>query len=190
MNFLANLFGNNNQRGRDRPRRSAPTSQRSRDNQSNARSRSAASQQQQSTQQRPPPTPTPPPQEAPPDFTSFQIPAGMEHIISQILAQTGMMPEEFQAQFTQQMQEQQSPNAPPPASDGALRTLPIVTVTPEDLVDENNRECVVCFEPHNLGDKVVRLPCAHICKFFVFCVLCFVMIREVVKQYIKIDTSD
>jgi len=35
-------------------------------------------------------------------------------------------------------------------------------VTPEDLVDENNRECCICFESHNLRDKVTRLPCAHI----------------------------
>jgi hypothetical protein len=35
---------------------------------------------------------------------------------------------------------------PPPASTKALRQLPIVTVAPEDLVDENNRECCICLE--------------------------------------------
>ena len=37
--------------------------------------------------------------------------------------------------------------APPPASKRAIRQLPIVKVTPEDLVDENNRECCICLEP-------------------------------------------
>ena len=50
----------------------------------------------------------------------------------------------------------------PPASTRAIRTLPTVTVTPEDLVDPTNRECCICFEPHSLRDRVVRLPCAHI----------------------------
>ena len=50
----------------------------------------------------------------------------------------------------------------PPASTRAIRTLPTVTVTPEDLVDPTNRECCICFESHNLRDRVVRLPCAHI----------------------------
>ena len=39
------------------------------------------------------------------------------------------------------------PKPPPPASKRAIRQLPIVKVTPEDLVDENNRECCICLEP-------------------------------------------
>eukprot|EP00934_Nitzschia_sp_Nitz4_P008036 Nitzschia sp. Nitz4//scaffold290_size23356//3169//5117//NITZ4_008486-RA/size23356-augustus-gene-0.33-mRNA-1//1//CDS//3329546087//8026//frame0 len=50
----------------------------------------------------------------------------------------------------------------PPASARAIRQLPTIVVTPEDLVDETNRECCICLEPNNLGDKVCRLPCAHI----------------------------
>ena len=34
----------------------------------------------------------------------------------------------------------------PPASLKALRQLPLVKVAPEDLVDENNRECCICLE--------------------------------------------
>ncbi len=58
---------------------------------------------------------------------------------------------------------QPPPSRPnPPASCKAIRQLPTVIVTPEDLVDENNRECCICLEPHNIGDRVIRLPCAHI----------------------------
>lgn len=67
-------------------------------------------------------------------------------------------------QQQQQQEQQEMSRAPPPASEKAIRTLPTVTVAPEDLVDENNRECCICFDSHELGDKVIRLPCAHICK--------------------------
>ena len=75
---------------------------------------------------------------------------------------TGGSPRQQAAQ--QQQQQQQAPQTikPPPASNRAIRTLPTVTVAPEDLVDENNRECCICFESHHLKDRVVRLPCAHI----------------------------
>jgi hypothetical protein len=35
----------------------------------------------------------------------------------------------------------------PPASQRAIQQLPTVMVSPEDLVDEANRECCICFEP-------------------------------------------
>jgi len=57
---------------------------------------------------------------------------------------------------------QEGPKGPPPASKKALRQLPTVVVSPEDLVDDNNRECCICLEPNRLKDRVVRLPCAHI----------------------------
>ena len=66
-----------------------------------------------------------------------------------------------QQQQQQAAAEEESMKSPP-ASTRAIRTLPTVTVTPEDLVDPTNRECCICFEPHHLRDRVVRLPCAHI----------------------------
>jgi len=50
----------------------------------------------------------------------------------------------------------------PPASRKTIRQLPTVVVTPEDLVDETNRECCICLEENKLGTKVTRLPCGHI----------------------------
>ena len=34
----------------------------------------------------------------------------------------------------------------PPASERAIRQLPTVSVTQEDLIDENNRACCICFD--------------------------------------------
>lgn len=65
-------------------------------------------------------------------------------------------------------QEVFTSQAPPPASSKSIRQLPIVAVTPADLVDESNRECCICFEPHSIHEKVCRLPCAHI--FHVKCI--------------------
>ncbi len=42
---------------------------------------------------------------------------------------------------------QANPQRIPPASARAIRQLPTILVTPEDLVDENNRECCICLEP-------------------------------------------
>lgn len=51
-------------------------------------------------------------------------------------------------QFWQQAMDPQGGGnkGPPPASAKAIRQLPTVIVTPQDLVDENNRECCICLE--------------------------------------------
>ncbi|CAN0349386.1 unnamed protein product, partial [Laminaria digitata] len=35
-------------------------------------------------------------------------------------------------------------------------------IAAHDLAEETNRSCSVCLEDHELGEKVVKLPCAHI----------------------------
>lgn len=56
--------------------------------------------------------------------------------------------QEFMEQaFNPQNDDANRNRGPPPASGKALRQLPTVTVTAEDLVDENNRECCICLEP-------------------------------------------
>jgi len=37
-------------------------------------------------------------------------------------------------------------NATPAASERAIRQIPTVAVTQEDLIDENNRSCCICFD--------------------------------------------
>jgi len=58
--------------------------------------------------------------------------------------------------------QQQPSGGPPPASERIIRQLPVVQVTPEDLVDPANRECCVCLEDVTLKERVIRLHCAHI----------------------------
>ncbi|KAG7364913.1 ring finger domain containing protein [Nitzschia inconspicua] len=69
----------------------------------------------------------------------------------------------------QQQQQQQQNQRAPPASTKALRQLPTIRVSPEELSDPNNRECCVCLENHMLDERVTRLPCAHI--FHSHCIL-------------------
>ena len=59
-------------------------------------------------------------------------------------------------------EQQQQPKGPPPASQRALRSLPQISICPQDLIDPVNRECCICLEPHALRSTGIRLPCAHI----------------------------
>ena len=51
---------------------------------------------------------------------------------------------------------------PPPASTDSLRQLVTIAVEAKDLVEETNRECVICFNDNHIGDRVVRLTCGHL----------------------------
>jgi len=63
---------------------------------------------------------------------------------------------------TNQSFQQHQIRGTPPASKKSISHLPTILVCSEDLVDESNRECCICFEEHKIGDKVTRLSCAHI----------------------------
>ena len=84
-----------------------------------------------------------------------------EHLFQHAQAQAAAQASQQASQQQQQHVDEPS-RAPPPASTKAIRQLPLVSVTPSDLVDENNRECCICFDEHCIHDKVIRLPCAHI----------------------------
>lgn len=61
-----------------------------------------------------------------------------------------------------EMQEEAENAGPPPASAQAIRRLPTIVVAAEDLIDEQNRQCAVCFGDCHVGHKMVRLPCGHL----------------------------
>jgi E3 ubiquitin-protein ligase RNF115/126 len=51
----------------------------------------------------------------------------------------------------------------PPAASSAIENLTCIEVSKEDLEDECNTECCICFFQHNVGDKgIARLPCGHL----------------------------
>jgi len=68
----------------------------------------------------------------------------------------------------QQQRGQQAPNentsytTPPPASRKALANLPKVKITADDLIEESNKECLVCLQEQVLGGVAVKLPCGHL----------------------------
>ena len=59
-------------------------------------------------------------------------------------------------------EERRDENYCPPASQKVMKNLPTITIAKQDLRDECNHECCVCFYKHSVGDKVVRLPCGHL----------------------------
>jgi hypothetical protein len=61
-----------------------------------------------------------------------------------------------------QQQQQSSANIPPPASAKSISSLPMVKVTSDDLLEETNKECVVCLDDQRLGTMACKLPCGHL----------------------------
>merc|ERR1719401_2468529 len=89
--------------------------------------------------------------------------ARMENFFQSLLGQAYEMGVvDSNSMFNLQQEAGTRNSAPPPASQNAIRLLPIVAITAEDLVDENNRECRICFDENLIGSKVARLPCGHL----------------------------
>ncbi|CAB1100886.1 unnamed protein product [Ectocarpus sp. CCAP 1310/34] len=65
-------------------------------------------------------------------------------------------------QRRREQEEERRQRGPPPASRMALKNIPEVKIAALDLAEETNRSCSVCLEDHELGETVVKLPCAHI----------------------------
>ena len=63
-----------------------------------------------------------------------------------------------------QMQQRRppQPDIPPPASVKAINSLHSVQVTAEDLLEETNKECLICLSEQEIGSFSVKLPCGHL----------------------------
>ena len=85
---------------------------------------------------------------------------GLDEIFQGLFQQGFMMPPNMRPAGNAQGNGES--RGAPPASKRAIRQLPTIKVSAEDLVEPSNRECCICLEENCLGDKVTRLPCAHI----------------------------
>lgn len=69
--------------------------------------------------------------------------------------------EAFDRVMTQLMEQNNGSNAPPPASEDAIRSLGKKKVDREMLGNEGAAECSICMDNVALGDEVTVLPCNH-----------------------------
>lgn len=51
---------------------------------------------------------------------------------------------------------------PPPTSQRILGSLPSTSVTEQDLLVQQNKDCCICCADYVIGEIVIRLPCGHI----------------------------
>lgn len=49
----------------------------------------------------------------------------------------------------------------PPASRKAIRNLAVVQVTADDLIEESNKECLICLDDQRIGSYACKLACGH-----------------------------
>lgn len=50
----------------------------------------------------------------------------------------------------------------PPASKKAIKNLAIVQVTSDDLIEESNKECLICLTDQTIGSTACKLACGHL----------------------------
>lgn len=69
--------------------------------------------------------------------------------------------DELERVITQLFEQNASGNAPPPASQNAIQSLPKKKVDQEMLGSEGKAECSICMDTVELGTEVTVLPCKH-----------------------------
>ncbi|KAM0724275.1 hypothetical protein Q7P37_000157 [Cladosporium fusiforme] len=62
---------------------------------------------------------------------------------------------------SQLMEQHQTGNAPGPASESAIKSLPRRSITEADAGDSGTADCSVCMDSVPVGDSVTVLPCSH-----------------------------
>ncbi|TKA77815.1 hypothetical protein B0A55_04591 [Friedmanniomyces simplex] len=63
--------------------------------------------------------------------------------------------------MTQLMEQHQAGNAPGPASDAAIKSLPTRQIEITDLGETGKAECTICMDEVDVGSTVTVLPCSH-----------------------------
>ncbi|KAL2008620.1 hypothetical protein VTN00DRAFT_6814 [Thermoascus crustaceus] len=69
--------------------------------------------------------------------------------------------EELDRVISQLINQNQNGNAPPPASQSAIHSLPRKKIDREMLGPEGKAECSICMDSVQLGTEVTVLPCKH-----------------------------
>ncbi|KAF2723382.1 hypothetical protein K431DRAFT_283182 [Polychaeton citri CBS 116435] len=70
--------------------------------------------------------------------------------------------EELDRVITQLMEQHQTGNAPGPASEQAIKSLPTREIVPQDLdTASGTADCSICMEATPVGTQVTVLPCTH-----------------------------
>lgn len=62
---------------------------------------------------------------------------------------------------TQLMEQHQTGNAPGPASEAAIKSLPTRKITESDMGADGKADCSICMDSVSLDDEVTVLPCSH-----------------------------
>lgn len=63
--------------------------------------------------------------------------------------------------ITQLMEQHQTGNAPGPASEEAIESLPKRQITQKDLNESGTADCSICMDEAGIGSTVTELPCGH-----------------------------
>ena len=69
--------------------------------------------------------------------------------------------EAFDQFMTNAMEQNQSGNAPGPATQQAIDALPVRQLNAEDVGEGGQQPCAICTEDKRPGDEVMELPCHH-----------------------------
>lgn len=89
--------------------------------------------------------------------------------------------------ITQLMEQAQARNAPPPASEDVLNSLPMHKIGEDEV--NNGMECAVCKEDFVLSEDVITLRCAHV--FHNSCILPWLKVNGTcpVCRYSLVDNA-
>lgn len=63
--------------------------------------------------------------------------------------------------ITQLMEQHQTGNAPPPATEEAIESLPKKQITQKDVGESGTADCSICMDEASIGSTVTELPCGH-----------------------------
>ncbi|GAP86867.1 putative RING finger protein [Rosellinia necatrix] len=95
------------------------------------------------------------------------MPTALHQLLAALLSPNGIHGDAVYSQealdriITNLMEANPQSNAPPPASENAIASLPKKKLNEEMLGPELKGECTICIQDVGVGDEVIVLPCKH-----------------------------